>query len=96
MSLRQNTNNITHLMAFLEETWLAGGRNVNYTGLQWSKRWQDGSGISWTICKSICTYLLTDHHASASPLFSSWMLFLTPNQQCQSTEGTVRVLHNML
>jgi len=33
----------------------------------------------------ICTSLQTDNHTSTSPL--GWMLFLTANQQCQSTEG---------
>jgi len=37
----------------------------------------------------ICTLLQTDNHASTSPLkcFTGWMLYLPPNQQCQSTEG---------
>jgi len=37
----------------------------------------------------ICTSLQTDDHASISSLtfFTGRMLFLTPNQQCQSTEG---------
>ena len=50
----------------------------------------DGSGISWTICKQsaprsrqITTPTL--HHS----IFTGRMLFLTPNQQCQSTKGTV-------
>ena len=48
----------------------------------------DGSGISWTIqkqssprCRQITTP--TPHHT----IFTGQMLFLTPNQQCQSTEG---------
>jgi len=38
----------------------------------------------------ICTSLRTDNHASTSSLnfFTGWMLVLTPNQQCQSTEGS--------
>jgi len=34
----------------------------------------------------ICTSLQTDNHASTSLLnfFTGWMLFVTPNQQCQS------------
>jgi len=32
----------------------------------------------------ICTSLQTDRHHS---VFTGWMLFLPPNQQCQSTEG---------
>jgi len=31
----------------------------------------------------ICTLLQAPHHS----IFTEWMLFLTPNQQCQSTEG---------
>jgi len=38
-----------------------------------------------------CTSLQTDNHASTPPLsfFTGWMPFLPPNQQRQSTEGTV-------
>jgi len=50
---------------------------------------RDGSGISWTICKQSapCSWQITTptpHHS----IFTGRMLFLTPNQQCQSTEGT--------
>jgi len=34
----------------------------------------------------ICTSLQTDNHASTSPLYFSWMLFLTLNQQSQEQE----------
>jgi len=36
-----------------------------------------------------CTSLQTDNHASTSSLkfFTGWMLFMMPDQQCQSTEG---------
>jgi len=40
----------------------------------------------------ICTSLQTDNHASTSPVFTGWMPFLPPNQQCQSTEGFVTIL----
>jgi len=48
----------------------------------------DGSGISWTICKQSAprsrqTTTPTPHQSS----FTGRMLFLTPNQQCQGTEG---------
>jgi len=48
-------------------------------------RWWGGSGISWTICKSFTPHSKTPvpHHS----LFTGWMPFLLPNQQCQSTEG---------
>jgi len=38
--------------------------------------------------QTICSSLQTDNHASM-PSFNFYrpMLFLTPNQQCQSTEG---------
>jgi len=47
------------------------------------------SGISWTICKQSahrCRQITTPtpHH---SQFFTGQMLFLTPNQQCQITEG---------
>jgi len=49
----------------------------------------DGSGISWTICKQSAPRSRqittpTRHHS----IFTGWMLFLMPNQQSQSTEGT--------
>ena len=48
----------------------------------------DGSGISWTVCKQSAPRSRqitkpTPHHS----MFTGRMLFLTPNQQCQSTEG---------
>jgi len=49
----------------------------------------DGSGISWTICKQSapCSRQITTstpHHS----IFTDSILFQTPNQQCQSTEGS--------
>ena len=46
------------------------------------------SGISWTICKQSAPHSRqittpTPHHST----FTGRMLFLMPNQQCQSTEG---------
>jgi len=51
----------------------------------------DGSGISWTICKQSAPRSRqittpTPHHS----MFTGRMPFLTPNQQRQSTEGTVK------
>ena len=41
----------------------------------------------------VCTSLQTDNHASTPPLsfLTGWMPFLPPNQQRQSTEGTLQV-----
>ena len=49
----------------------------------------DGSGINWTIYKKICTTLQIDNHINTPLLnfFIGRMIFLMPNQQCQSTEG---------
>jgi len=48
-----------------------------------------GSGISWAICKQCAPHsrqitMPTPYHS----IFTGRMLFLMPNQQCQSTEGT--------
>jgi len=48
------------------------------------------SGISWTICKQsapCCRQITTPtpHHS----IFTGWMLFLMPNQQCYNTKGTI-------
>jgi len=51
-----------------------------------------GSGISCSVCKSApcCTQITmpAPHH---SVLFTGRMPFLPPNQQCQSTEGKIKV-----
>jgi len=41
--------------------------------------------------QTIYTLLQTDDHTNTSSLnvFTGWMLLLTTNQQCQSTEGTI-------
>jgi len=41
--------------------------------------------------------LQTDIHSSTSSIkfFPDWMLFLTPNQQCQITEGFIKQQKNM-
>jgi len=44
----------------------------------------------------VCTSLQTDNHASTTPLgfFTGRMPFLPPNQQRQSTEGTIIMINN--
>jgi len=52
-------------------------------GWQWHQ--QDHTQI-------ICTLLPTDKITSTSSVkvfFTGWLLFLMPNQQCQSTEGII-------
>ena len=56
---------------------------------------EDGSGISWTTCKQSAhrsrqITIPTPHHT----FFTCRMLFLTPNQQCQSTEDSKHWWHN--
>jgi len=78
-------------MAFLPgQPGLAGTRKVNHFGFHWSKRWWGGSGISWTICKSFAPHsgqitTTVPHHSA----FTGRMPLLPPNQQHQSTEGTL-------
>ena len=50
-----------------------------------------GSGISWNEHMQVCTLLQTDNPANTPPLsfFTGRMPFLSPNQQRQSTEGTI-------
>jgi len=46
------------------------------------------SGISWTICKqSACPSRQITTPTHQLSIFTSRMLFLTPSQQCESTEG---------
>jgi len=68
----------------------------------WVSRNQKGKPF-WILLKLdhmqiICTTLQTDNHASTPSLNFLWagrrMLFLTPNQQCQSNEGSAR--HNLI
>jgi len=63
-----------------------GKTNLDFTGAKDSERqWYQLGHMQ------VCTSLQTDNHASTSLLkfFTGWMPFLPPNQQCQSTEGSV-------
>jgi len=74
---------------FSRTTWISRYQKGK-TSLDFNEARGDGvlgcSGISWTICKVICTSLLTDNHTNL--IFTGRLLFLTPNQQCQSSEAT--------
>jgi len=55
------------------------------------------SGISWTICKQSAP--LSRKITTSTPhrsIFTDRMLFLTPNQQCQSNEDTRVSMHTFL
>jgi len=57
----------------------------------------DGRGISWTTRKQSaprCRQITTP--APSHSIFTDWMLLVTPNQQCQSTEGREAGTNNSL
>jgi len=64
-----------------------GKTNLDFTGARDSEwQWHQLGHMQ------VCTLLQTDNHASTPPLFfTGRMPFLPPNQQRQSTEGTVSV-----
>ena len=72
--------------------YLKGKTNLDFTEARDSEwQWHQNSGIM-----QVCTSLQTDNHASTSPLsfFTGRMPFLPPNQQRQSTEGTILLMPN--
>ena len=74
-------------VTFLVPTYLGYLAKEAVNGCRSVKRWWDGSGISWTICKLFAPrsrQITTPapHHS----IFTSRTVFLTPNQQCQSTK----------
>jgi len=72
-------------------SWYQKGKtNLDFTEARDSKwQWHQLGHIM-----QVCISLQTDNHASTPTLkfFAGRMPFLPPNQQCQSTEGTVRGL----
>ena len=70
----------------------AGTRKVKPIWILLKQETVSGSGISWTICKSVpCSRQITmpaPHHS----VFTGQMPFLSPNQQRQSTEGKINTL----
>ena len=66
----------------------AGTRKVKPIWILLEQETVSGSGISWAICKSApCSRQITTPAPHYSSFFTGRMPFLTPNQQCQSTEG---------
>jgi len=77
---------------FSRTTWVSRYQKGK-TSLDLNEARDDGvlecTGISWTICKQ--SMPRSKQITTPTPyrsIFTGRMLFLTPNQQCQSTEGT--------
>jgi len=86
---------------FSRTTWVSW-KKKGKTSLDLNEPREDGVGMQWhqlDHMQTICTLLQTDNHTNTSSLnvFTGRMLFLTPNQQRQSTEGNItKSLLNML
>ena len=68
----------------------AGTRKVKPIWILLKQETVSGSGISWAICKSAPWSRQTTTPAPHHSVFTGRMPFLPPNQQCQSTEGTIK------
>ena len=64
-------------------------RKVKPVWISLKRETVSGSGISWAVCKSAPRSRQITTPAPHHSVFTGWMPFLPPNQQCQSTEGTV-------
>ena len=87
----QHTHTHTRLMALCPglPSW-AGTRKVKPIWILLEQETVSGSGISWAICKSAPrSRQITMPAPHYSVFFTGRMPFLSPNQQCQSTEGTL-------
>ena len=65
--------------------------------LAWLSVWSEMQTCIWhqlDHMKTICTLLPTDNHL-ITQIFTGWMLFLMPNQQCQSTEAQLQLSGHM-
>jgi len=67
----------------------AGTRKVKPIWILLKQETVSGSGISWAICKSAPRSRQTTTPAPHHSVFYDRMPFLLPNQQRQSTEGTI-------
>ena len=67
----------------------AGTRKVKPIWILLKQETVSGSGISWDICKSATCSRQITMPAPTTQFFTGRMPFLPPNQQCQSTEGTL-------
>ena len=89
-SVQQNNNHFTASWTLSGTTWVSRYQKgkINLDLLE--QEIVSGSGITWAIMQ-ICTFSKTGNHASIPPLsfFTGRIPFLPPNQQHQSTEGTI-------
>ena len=60
-------------------------------GVYWSKGWYGSGGDNWTTGAISHAKLQLNHHHQQTNIqfFTGRMPFLSPNQQCQSTEGKI-------
>jgi len=57
-----------------------------------------GGGDNWTTGAISRAKLQSNHHhqqTNCSSFFTGWMPFLSPNQQCQNTEGETTTFHGL-
>jgi len=64
----------------------AGTRKVKPIWILLKQETVSGSGISWAVCKSAPHSGHTTTPAPHHSVFTGWMPFVLPNQQCHSTE----------
>ena len=67
----------------------AGTRKIKPIWILLKQETVSGSGISWAICKSAPCSRQTPRQHPTTQFFTGRMPFLPPNQQRQSTEGTI-------
>ena len=75
---------------------MAGTRKVKPIWIFLNQETVSGSGISWAMCKSAPCSRQTTTPAPHHSVFTGRMPFLPPNQQRQSTEGTLLLLRLIL
>jgi len=78
-----------HFLRTTSISWYQNGRIIPDFNKTSDDDWWGSCAISWTKCKSFALHsrqIITPppHHS----IFTGWLLFLPPNQQCQSTEGS--------
>ena len=69
-------------------------RIESVSGVNWSKGWWKWCWqLDYWSCKSCKDPVKSSPPTNQHPVFTGCMRFLSPNQQCQSTEGKQRVLN---